>query len=87
MRVRELEAARVGLFIAMSYDYANVAGDTETLKEYVRKWDKGMKQAAFTTIADLAKCASIIAETVKEVEAEERNELWKRIIGDEETGR
>lgn len=84
MRVKELERARFGTFLAMAYDYANVEGDRETLKEYVKRWNKDKRRAAFDAMGNLSKCSALIFEAVKEVENEEREKMLSEILGDDE---
>lgn len=74
---------RAQLFTAMLYDYGNVEPDIAALKEYIKNGDeKWQDRITLILLKHLAEVQGVVVETMKEIEQERKEELWRLLTGE-----
>lgn len=74
---------RAQLFTAMLYDYGNVGPDIAALKEYIKNGDdKWQDRITLILLKHLAEVQGVVVETMKEIEQERKEELWRLLTGE-----
>lgn len=74
---------RAQLFTAMLYDYGNVEPDIVALKEYIKNGDdKWQDRITLILLKHLAEVQGVVVETMKEIEQERKEELWRMLTGE-----